>query len=180
MKHLGLLPLVAISALLTGCSSEPDFELAGTVYERVLRTTAQGNFEGRSQLKTWASSIAAHTAVDHIRRRSHEQKLRSALEWTSVDPLSPNRAPERRLEARSEMRKVQGVLRRMKRRQATMLVMHDALGHSVPDVAHLLGMNLPAARSTLRRARLEFARRYTLTSSPATGEGVFVPLPVEG
>lgn len=159
----------------------PEFDdLMQTTYERVLSTTAQGQFEGRSQLKTWASSIAAHTAVDHIRRRSHEQKLHSALEWTQVDPLSSSRAPERQLEARSEMLKVQGVLRRMKRRQATMLVMHDALGHSVPEVANLLGMNLSAARSTLRRARLEFARRYTLTSPPAAGEGVFVPPPVEG
>src|SRR5688572_12386979 len=54
----------------------PEFDdLMQTTYERVLRTTARGDFEGRSQLKTWASSIAAHTAVDYIRRRGLEQKL---------------------------------------------------------------------------------------------------------
>jgi RNA polymerase sigma-70 factor (ECF subfamily) len=148
----------------------PEFEdLMQATYERVMRATAQGQFDGRSQLKTWAGSIAAHTAIDHIRRRSQEQKLCSILEWLSVDQHSPNCAPERQLEARSEVLKVQGVLRRMKRRHATVLVMHDALGHSVPDVASHLGMNLSAARSTLRRARSEFARRYTSTSQPAAG-----------
>ena len=152
----------ALYSVLRGRPSEFE-DLMQTTYERVLRTTAQGNFEGRSQLKTWASSIAAHTAVDHIRRRSVEQKLCSELEWTSVDPHSPNYDPERQLEARSEMLEVQGVLRRMKPRQATMLVMHDALGHSVPDIASHLGLNLNSARSTLGRARKEFARRYTPT-----------------
>jgi DNA-directed RNA polymerase specialized sigma24 family protein len=38
-------------------------------------------------------------------------------------------------------------------------VLHDVLGHSVPQVAELLGIKQSAAQSRLRRARQEFIRR---------------------
>ncbi|HEU5074908.1 MAG TPA: sigma factor, partial [Polyangiaceae bacterium] len=42
-------------------------DLRQVTYERVIRTIAAGNFEGRSQLKTWASAIAANVATDYLR-----------------------------------------------------------------------------------------------------------------
>jgi DNA-directed RNA polymerase specialized sigma24 family protein len=49
----------------------------------------------------------------------------------------------------------------MKRLNATILVLHDVYDHSVPEVASLLGLNVSAAQSRLRRARQELARRGT-------------------
>lgn len=149
----------------------PEFEdLLQVTYERVLRTVAAGNFEGKSQLKTWASAIAANVANDYLRRSHYEKRIFEGLGSASTDPPRPSTSArpelERQLEARSEVRMVQGILRRMKPRQAALLVLHDLLGHSVPQVAELLGMNPAAARSTLRRARQEFARRHTPTSRP--------------
>jgi RNA polymerase sigma-70 factor (ECF subfamily) len=146
----------------------PEFDdLMQITFERVIRTIAGGSFEGRSQLKTWASAIAAHVAVDWLRRRTQEQKLFEAMDSASVDPHAYNTLPERQLEARSEVRKVHGILRRMKPRRATILVLHDVLGHSVPQVAELLGIKVSAAQSRLRRARQEFVRRRTSTARPA-------------
>jgi len=150
----------------------PEFEdLLQVTYERVIRTVAAGNFEGKSQLKTWASAIAANVATDYLRRRHYENLLFEGLGAASADPppaaTSTERKLERQLEARSEVRMVQGILRRMKPRYAALLVLHDLLGHSVPHVAELLGMNPAAARSTLRRARQEFVRRHTPTSRPS-------------
>lgn len=142
-------------------------DLRQVTYERVIRTIAAGNFEGRSQLKTWASAIAANVATDYLRRRNCELRLFEGLGATTADPSQPTSTIERQLEARSEVRKVQGILRRMKPRYAALLVLHDLLGHSVPQVAELLGMSSAAARSTLRRARHEFARRCTPTSRPS-------------
>jgi RNA polymerase sigma-70 factor (ECF subfamily) len=145
----------------------PEFEdLTQTTYERVIRAIAHGNFEGRSQLKTWASAIAAHVAVDHLRRNSCEQQVFERLDGSSVAPFAHNMVPERQLEARSELRKVQGVLRRMKPRRATVLVMHDVFGYGVPQVAKRIGLTTAAVQSTLQRAREEFVRRCACTTHP--------------
>lgn len=141
-------------------------DLMQITYERVIRTIADGNFQGRSQLKTWASAIAANIAVDYLRRRGVEQRLFENMAITQAVPHAESTVGERQLEARSEVRRVQGVLKRMKPRRANILVLHDILGHSVPQVAELMGINTGAARSTLRRARQEFLRRFAATAGP--------------
>ncbi len=142
-------------------------DLIQITFERVIRSIAEGGFEGRSQLKTWASAIAAHVAVDYLRRRSFERKLFEALDTVPRSIYVHNSATEQRLEARSEARRVQGALERMKPRRAAILVLHDMLGHSVPQVADRLGIKASAAQSTLRRARQELLRRCTATSLPS-------------
>jgi RNA polymerase sigma-70 factor (ECF subfamily) len=141
-------------------------DLLQTTYERVIRTVAAGAFEERSQLKTWAGAIAAHVATDYLRRKSYETRLFEGLGASSIDPPLATGTPERQLEARSEVRKALGVLSRMKPRYADVLVLHDLLGHSVPQVAERLSMNTSAVRSTLRRARQEFVRRCSYTLRP--------------
>ena len=141
-------------------------DLKQITYERVIRSIALGKFEGRSQLNTWASAIAAHVALDFLRRRTQEQRLFEALGTANVRHMS-DLIPERQLEARSEFRKIQGILHRMKRRPAVVLVLHDMLGHSVPEIAELLGMKASAAQTTLRRARVEFVRRCGSTLRPS-------------
>jgi len=149
-------------------------DLLQVTYERVIRTVAAGNFEGKSQLKTWASAIAANVATDYLRRRHCEKQIFEGLGAASTDPPRPTISAgaelERQLEARSEVRMVQGILRRMKPSYAALLVLHDLLGHSIPQVAELLAMHPAAARSTLRRARQEFVRRHTPTSRPCAPE----------
>jgi len=143
-------------------------DLLQITYERVIRTVAAGNFEGRSQLKTWAGAIAAHVATDYLRRKSCEARLFEGLGADSIDPPLPTRTPEGQLEARSEVRKALGVLSRMKPRYAKAIVLHDVFGHSVPQVAERLGINTGAARSTLRRARREFMQRCSYTLRPCS------------
>jgi RNA polymerase sigma-70 factor (ECF subfamily) len=135
-------------------------DLMQITYERIIRTLAAGNFEGRSQLTTWASAIAAHVAVDWLRRRAQEQRLFLPADATSVAAQMYYVVPERRLEARSEVRRIHEILGRMNPCKATTLVMHDVLGHSVPEVAELLGIRVSATQSRLRRAREEFVRRH--------------------
>ncbi|HEU5075353.1 MAG TPA: sigma-70 family RNA polymerase sigma factor, partial [Polyangiaceae bacterium] len=115
-----------------------------------------------------------NVATDYLRRRKYELKLFEGLGTASIEPPRSTSLTERQLEARSEVRKVQGILRRMKPRYAALLVLHDLLGHSVPQVAELLGMNTAAARSTLRRARHEFVRRCTPTSRPSDDDRLSV------
>jgi RNA polymerase sigma-70 factor, ECF subfamily len=147
----------------------PEFEdLMQVTFERVIQTIIAGRFKGRSQLRTWASAIAAHVAIDHMRRRRQEQRLFITMDIDSIDLHVQDVRPERQLEARSEARRVEVILERMKARRATVLLLHDALGYSVPQVAELLGMGDAAAQSTLGRARQEFLRRCT---SDLRGQG---------
>ena len=138
----------------------PEFEdLMQVTFERVIKTILTGRFKGRSQLVTWASAIAVHVAIDHMRRRSAEQKLFHTMDSADIDLLVEDPRPERQLEARSEARWIQATLKRMKAHRATTLLLHDGLGYTVPEVAKLLGVGFSAAQSTLGRARHEFFRR---------------------
>jgi len=137
-----------------------DFEdLVQTTFERVIRTLIEGRFEGRSRLSTWAGAIAAHVAMDSLRRRTRERRLFTEPDAVESEPRATTWVPERQLEARSEVRRLQGILSRMKPELANALVLHDVLGYSVPQLARLDGIKMTAAQSRLSRARKEFARR---------------------
>lgn len=138
-------------------------DLAQITYERVIRTVGEGRFEGRAQLATWAGAIAARVAVEWLRRRTREQRLLNALGTTSV--ATQLHFPQHQLEARSEIRRVQAILGRMSSKVATVLVLHDMAGYSVPELAQRLGISPSAAQTRLRRARAEFVKRCTATAS---------------
>jgi RNA polymerase sigma-70 factor (ECF subfamily) len=138
-----------------------DFEdLVQTTFERIIRAVAEDRYEGRSRLTTWAAAIAGHVAMDAVRR-----KVREARFFTNTSPEADSmeaprsHAPERRLEARSEIRHVHAVLSRMKPDLVEVLVLHDVLGHEVSEIAELTKAGLSTTHSRLARARKEFLRR---------------------
>lgn len=137
-----------------------DFEdLVQTTFERVIRSLGEGRFEGRSRLATWAGAIGAHVAMDALRRHTRERRLFADQETALIDGHATTPTPERRLEARAEVRRLQGVLSRMKPDLADVLVLHEVLGYSVPQIAESHGMAISAVQSRVTRARKEFARR---------------------
>jgi len=48
----------------------------------------------------------------------------------------------------------------LSRAHRTVLVLHDDLGYSIPEIAVHLGISKDATRKRLTRARAEFWRRY--------------------
>lgn len=148
-----------------------DFEdLVQTTFERVIRSLSEGRFEGRSRLTTWAGAIGAHVAMDALRRNTRERRLFSDQETALIDGHATTPTPERRLEARAEVRRLQGVLSRMKPALADVLVLHDVLGHSVPQIAESHDMAISAVQSRVTRARKEFARRASARVCTAPGD----------
>ena len=75
-----------------------------------------------------------------------------------IDLPEPERL-EHRLEARSEVERVQRILARMKPEQTRTLVLHDVLGHELSEIAVLTGVSVAAAQSRLVRGRKELLRR---------------------
>jgi RNA polymerase sigma-70 factor (ECF subfamily) len=150
-----------------------DFEdLVQVTFERVVGSVVNDRFRGDSQLSTWAYAIAIHVATDFMRKSFQERGLLEPVDVHVLDQRPHHQHTERQLEARSEMRRVQAVLQRMNRLNASMLVLHDVCRHTVPEVARMLNLSESAAASRLRRARVEFARRSNKNIQPGSSPNV--------
>lgn len=136
----------------------PDFEdHVQVTFERILRGLAEGRFEGRSSLKTWACAIASHVALDALRRK---QRDRARLhELPEQDLLPAGGQTDRRLESLNELKRVQGILADMKPQLSETLILHDVLGYKLSEIGSLKNVSDSATQSRLHRARKEFRRR---------------------
>ncbi len=133
-------------------------DLVQDSFEQILRALAGDRFEGRSSLTTWAAAIAGHVALDRLRRGFREDRVLVRGEADAgASPLGPG--AERRLEARSEVRRLQGILARMKPELAETLLLHEVLGHELAEVAEIMGVSPSACQSRLFRGRKELLRR---------------------
>lgn len=142
-----------------------DFDdLVQTTFERILRGVAEERFEGRSTLRTWASAIAAHVALDALRKGGREAKR--LYGDVAVAELPTGQRAEPRMEARAELVRVHDILSRMNPDLAETLLLHDVLGHPLDEVAEMKGAGLSATQSRLRRARQELKRRAAAAISP--------------
>jgi RNA polymerase sigma-70 factor (ECF subfamily) len=132
-----------------------DFDdLVQVTFERVVRAIIEDRFLGQSALTTWGAAIAGHVAIDHLRRTVREQNMMRDLE-----PSATLMAPELRMEARSEIRRLETVLARMPPKLVETLLLFDVFGHSLEDVAEITGVSKSAAQSRLHRGRKQLVRR---------------------
>jgi RNA polymerase sigma factor (sigma-70 family) len=119
---------------------------------------------GQSALTTWAAAIAGHVAIDFLRRAVRERRA-----FEECEPEVSRGAPERRMEARSEIQRLHAILSRMKPSLAEAVLLFDVLGHNLQEVASLTGVSLSAAQSRLHRARKELVRRAGIKSVGSQG-----------
>jgi RNA polymerase sigma-70 factor, ECF subfamily len=134
-------------------------DLLQITFERVIKTLLDGRFNGACSLTTWASSIASHAALDHLRSQARERRL-----FVHEDALPGWEGPvssdaERALHARAEVVALQAVLARMNPEHTRALLLYDVLGHSLTEMAAVLGITEAAAQSRLSRGRRELLRR---------------------
>jgi RNA polymerase sigma-70 factor (ECF subfamily) len=134
-------------------------DLVQITFERVIKTLVDGRFVGACSLTTWASSIASHAALDHLRARARERKLfvdqESLSGWEGQEGIDT----ERSLHARAEVEALQAVLARMNPEHVKAVLLYDVLGHSLAEMAAVLGVSEAAAQSRLARGRKELLRR---------------------
>lgn len=149
-------------------TSGADFDdLLQASFERILRVLGERPLGSPCNLASWSSAVAAHVALDALRRRVREQKLFRSddiLPATRAE-IVPGSGSERALDARAEISRVQGILGRMKPKYAQTVVLHDVLGHDLAQVARITGVSVAAAQSRLVRGRKDLLRR-------ARGEGL--------
>jgi len=125
-----------------------------------------GEFEGRSELRTWLYGICLRVAADH-RRRAHVRHERAHPDPTEGIAASPGLRPDARSEARSTLHFLLDQLDDDKR---AVLVLYELEGLTMKEVAAAVGCPLQTAYSRLHAARdriteLVLARR-TQEGSP--------------
>jgi RNA polymerase sigma-70 factor (ECF subfamily) len=143
-------------------SPEADREdLQQVTLERVVQSLVDRRFSGACSLTTWASAIAGHVGIDALRSRVRERNLfRNDADAEGQAQIKIEGATlEGRLEARSDIEQIQRLLGSMKSEHAKTLVLHDALGHELSEIAVIMGVSVAAAQSRLVRGRKELLRR---------------------
>jgi RNA polymerase sigma-70 factor (ECF subfamily) len=135
-------------------------DIAQQAIERVISTIVSGRYSQECSLRSWATLITQHLAIDAMRLRARERRLfdRSVgaqdLEVLAVD----SRAPDRALETNRRVEDLVGALSRIKRARAEAVVLHDIFGYSLAEIATLTGATVAAVQSRLVRGRGEVLR----------------------
>jgi RNA polymerase sigma-70 factor (ECF subfamily) len=148
--------------------NQPDHDdWVQAAFEEVVRTIYKGQFEGRCRLTSWAASIACHVGLNAIRSRKTERGIFDHGE--NVEASSLRYAPrdtERALEARDELRQLRRTLATLSPGRAEAVLLHDALGYDLSEIAKMTGSSEAAVQSRLVRGRRDLQERL-----PPLGRG---------
>lgn len=148
-------------------SKGPDYDdLMQATFERIITVLSKKSLGGRCDLRAWSAAVATHVALDSLRRKMRERRL-----FQDESPLSSERPhhsinAEFRLEARSDVVRLQHILARMKPHAVETLLLHDVLGYELSEVAELTGTSVAGAQSRLIRSRKELLRRASAKVTP--------------
>ncbi len=144
---------------LRDASIDPE-DAAQDVFMIILRKLP--NFEGRSSLKTWIYRITLNVVSEHRKRAQRRTRLKRALSMLGIDRSPP---AAKRLEAQSELARLQTILFAMppKKRQIFVLCEIEGLPHA--QVSEVLKIPRGTVRSRLHHARNEFFARLSRSAS---------------
>jgi RNA polymerase sigma factor (sigma-70 family) len=155
-----LYPVVARTLEKILRDSSGDYEdLLQVSFERIVRTLIGERRPKVVNLSAWASSIAAHVALDALRSRARDRRLFEHGTGGS-SPVERVAAPslERQLEARQKLEWLQQTLGHMNADQARTVLLHDVLGHGLGEIASIMGVTVAAAQRRLSRGHQELLR----------------------
>jgi RNA polymerase sigma-70 factor, ECF subfamily len=144
----------AVLYRLLGADAERD-DLSQQAMERVISTIVSGRYARGCSLRSWATLLAQHVAVDALRARARERRVfdRSASHQTLELVAATTATPERLAETRRRVDLLQNALASVNRDRAEAVVLHDVLGHDLAEIARLEGVSVAAAQSRLVRGR---------------------------
>jgi RNA polymerase sigma-70 factor (ECF subfamily) len=150
---------------------QPDHDdLVQAAFEEVVRTLFKGQFKGRCRLTSWAASIACHLGLNAIRSRRTERGIFDRSADVSDSGLSHSpRHPEIALEARDELKLLRTALATLSPGRAEAVLLHDAFGYDLSEVAELTNSTEAAVQSRLVRGRRDLSERLPLTARKKEG-----------
>jgi RNA polymerase sigma-70 factor (ECF subfamily) len=147
----------AVLLRLLGPGDSDRDDLTQVAIERVMTTIISGRFSQNCSLRSWASVITQHLAVDTIRARARERRLFDRTITKQPLDLVPagNPTPERAADNRRRIERLVGALANVNQRRAEAVILHDILGHDLAEMARLTRVSVSAAQSRLVRGRRE-------------------------
>jgi len=115
-------------------------------------------FRGQSSFYTWLYRIAVNTGIDRVRRTRRER--RATVDDEVGHALVPELDdPARILETKELAQAVQRAMGRLSPKLRTVMMLHDAQGLSMHEVAQILGCRPATVRTRLFRARAQVRDR---------------------
>lgn len=110
-------------------------------------------FGGQSEFSTWLHSIAAHCALDLLRRRAHSQAQTRPLEAEAIQAAVANEATPERAAYGSEIgREVARSLEHLSVMERTAFVLRHFEGRTIAEIGRTLGVRSGAAKNCVFRA----------------------------
>ena len=125
-------------------------DLVQTVFLEAL--SALSRFRGEASFKTWLLSIAAHVGQHYL--RAGKVRRHVPLDLVPEEELRGEVTHDRRLDERRLALELHQLLDRIAPKKRIALLLYVVEGHSVEEVAALMG-----ASQTATRSRVFFARR---------------------
>jgi len=117
------------------------------------------SFRGDASFATWLTRIALRVTMNSVGRRA--PKLATTDLAAGADPRSPAPDPEEVVAAREGLARVDALLARMSAKRRGAFVLHVLEGHSVEEVAELLGASAAAVRVRIHDARREIEEQVS-------------------
>jgi len=138
-------------------------EAEDLVGETVLRALEhRGQYRAESSVRTWLHRILYHLAVDRARHHAHEIRVEEVeTQWRDDSYTIDAQAVVERAESADQLR---DALVHLPYPYRSAVILHDAEGWPVREVAAMEDISLPAAKQRVRRGRM------MLVSALARGE----------
>jgi RNA polymerase sigma-70 factor (ECF subfamily) len=161
--------LLRYARLLTG----DEHDAADLVQDTLVRgLEAADRFDGRSSLTTWLRRVMHNLWVDTARgaREDPSDQVAELVEaqWRADDYTVDAAVVVERAATRDDLREALTHLPTIYR---TAVVLHDAEGLTVAEIAEITGVGLPAAKQRLRRGRMMLVTALA-QGRPGPQEGV--------
>ena len=157
------------------CGNEDD---ARDVLQETLLAAFKGvrQFRGEAQLSTWLYQVARSFCTKTRRRGAGEPARHEALEGAAARAVSaPVSGPDERAHAREMARVLQEALLALPESQREVVLLRDVEGLSAEEAARVVGIEVPALKSRLHRARLGLQERIAALLGPDAGNPAACP-----
>lgn len=125
--------------------------------ESVLRAwRARESFDGQANVRTWLFAIARNYWRDRLRRKAVRPETTTMPETLTI--LDPSPSPATRAHLADAKIAVAAAIESLPAEQAEILALRESRGLSFPEIAELLNIPVPTAKSRIRYALLKLAR----------------------